>query len=369
MSNLLHVSANIYSGINKTDHNYRIWNELAKGFDKYYLFARSTRNKFETYKEDNITLILIPKIVTPARIFIFSSFLILFYIRRLKITHILCQSAIFGGTAAILAKKIFNVPVMIEIHGEEYFRLMNSQNKYLKSVSKVLISIYKSADKVRSLNPFMTKKLYDLGIIDNVVEIFNRVNLELFDQIKTDFKIKNDSFNIVSVGRFVKEKNYENLIRYLSNSDFKYHLTLIGGGELKMDYIDVIKDLIQHENVTLIDWIDQKDFISILINSDIYIQSSVSEGMPRTIVEAMALQMPIISTKVGSIEGVLENEVNGLLVSTQEDEIIRAIHRLYNSETLRSKLAYKARKDVIEKYEWNSVFKKYRKELISMQIL
>lgn len=369
MSNLLHVSANIYSGINKADHNFKIWNELAKGFDKYYLFARSTRNKFETFKEDNITLILIPKIVNPARIFIFSSFLIFFYIRRLKITHILCQSVIFGGTAAILAKKIFNIPVMIEIHGEEYFRLMNSQKIYLKSVSKVLISIYKSADKVRSLNPFMTKKLYHLGISDNVVEIFNRVNLQLFDQIKTDFKIKNDSFNIVSVGRFVKEKNYENLIKYLSRSDIKFHLTLIGGGELKTNYLDLIQDLNQHENVTLIDWIDQKDFISILINSDIYIQSSVSEGMPRTIVEAMALQMPIISTKVGSIEGVVKNEFNGLLVSTQEDEIIGAILKLYNSESLRSDLAHKARKDVIEKYEWNSIFDRYRKEILNMQIL
>lgn len=369
MSNLLHVSANIYRGINKADHNYKIWSELAKGFDDYYLFARSNCNKFETFKEDNITLILIPKIVTPSRIFILTSFLIFFYIKKLKITHILCQSAIFGGTASLLAKKIYGIPVMVEIHGEEYFRLMNTRKVYLKPLAWFLIFIYKQANKVRSLNPFMTQKLYKLGISKNVVEIFNRVNLELFSQIKTDFKLKNDSFNIVSVGRFVKEKNYENLIKYLSNSKFKYHLTLIGGGELKMNYIDVILALNQNDNVTLIDWIDQKDFINILVNSDIYIQSSVSEGMPRTIVEAMALQMPIISTKVGSIEGVVENEVNGLLVSTQEDEIIGAILKLYNSESLRSELAHKARKDVIEKYEWNSIFDRYRKEILNMQIL
>jgi glycosyltransferase involved in cell wall biosynthesis len=369
MSNLLHVSANIYKGINKADHNYKIWSELAKGFDDYYLFARSNRNKFETFKEDNITLILIPKIVTPSRIFIFSSFLIFFYIQKFKITHILCQSAIFGGTASLLAKKIYGIPVMVEIHGEEYFRLMNSKRLYLKPIGRFLIFIYKKANKVRSLNPFMTQKLYKLGISKNVTEIFNRVNLELFSQIKTDFKIKNNSINLVSVGRFVKEKNYENLIKYLSNSKFKYHLTLIGGGELKMNYINVIQDLNQQENVTLIDWIDQKDFINIIVNCDIYIQSSVSEGMPRTIIEAMSLQMPIISTKVGSIEGVVENEVNGLLVSTKENEIVGAILKLYNSESLRSELAHKARKDVIEKYEWNSIFDIYRKEILNMQIL
>lgn len=366
MGNLLHVSANIYSGINKADHNYKIWNELAKGFDKYYLFARSTRNRFETFKEDNITLILIPKIFNRASVFIFSSFLILFYIKKLKITHILCQSAIFGGSASIVAKRIFGIPVMIEIHGEEYFRVMNTQKKYLKPLSRFLIFIYKSANKVRSLNPYMTQKLHKFGIKDNVTEIFNRVNLELFNKVKSNYQIQDDIFNIVSVGRFVKEKNYENLIKYLSESDIKFHLTLIGGGELKTNYLDLIQDLNQHENVTLIDWINQKDFISILVNSDIYIQSSISEGMPRTIVEAMALQMPIISTKVGSIEGVIENEVNGLLVSTQEEEIIGAILRLYNSESLRRSLAQTARKNVIEKYEWNSIFDKYRNELISM---
>lgn len=368
MSNLLHISANIYSGINKADHNYKIWSELAKGFDKYYLFARSTRNKFETFKEDNITLILIPKIVNEVRIFILSSFLIFFYIKKLKITYILCQSAIFGGTASIVAKRIFGIPVMIEIHGEEYFRLMDTQKLYLKPFSWFLIFIYKRANKVRSLNPYMTQKLYNSGIKNNVTEIFNRVNLQLFNQIKTDFQAQNESINIVSVGRFVKEKNYENLIKYLSRSDIKFHLTLIGGGELKTKYLELIQDLNQHENFTLIDWIDQKDFISILINSDIYIQSSISEGMPRTIVEAMALQMPIISTKVGSIEGVIENEVNGLLVSIREDEIIGAILRLYNSESLRSELAHNARKNVIEKYEWNSNFNKYRSEIISMKL-
>ena len=84
MSNLLHLSANIYHGINKADHNYKIWRELSKGFDEYYLFARSSRNKFETFKEDNITLILIPKIVNPARVFILSSFLVFFLYQKIK---------------------------------------------------------------------------------------------------------------------------------------------------------------------------------------------------------------------------------------------------------------------------------------------
>lgn len=366
MTNLLHVSPNQFAGINIANHTCKIWLELAKGFDNYYILARSKTNKFEKFKHDNITLILIPKVVNKSSIFIITSFLIFFYIKKLKITHILCQSAIFGGAACVLAKKIFKLRLMIEIHGEEYFRILNSNNFIIKFFAKNLIYIYKSADKVRSLNKYMTAKLLKHNISENVVEIYNRVNLDVFNVVKNDFKIKDETVKIVSVGRFVKEKNYTNLIKYLSKSGLKYHLTLIGGGTLKEEYIDVIKKSNIENNVTLIDWINQEDFVKIVVNNDIYIQSSVSEGMPRTIVEAMAMQLPIISTRVGSIEGVLEDGINGLLVSTSENEIIDALTKMANSEDLRTKLAKQAYYDASVKYNWNDMFDLYRREIKSM---
>ena len=366
MNNLLHISPNQFGSIETSGHTAKIWEELSNGFDNYYVFARSKHNKFEKYQKGKVNLILIPKIINKSTIFIFTSFLLLFYIKRLKITHILCQSVIFGGPACLLAKKTFKIPVMIEIHGEEYFRILDSKRFSVKLIGKLLINIYKTADKVRSLNGYMTEKLKQHGVNQNVIEIYNRVNLDLFNEIKEDYKIEGQAIKLVSVGRFVKEKNYENLIRYLSNSNFKYHLTLIGGGELKSNYIDLIKDLNQHRNITLIDWIEQKEMITTLLESDLYIQSSISEGMPRTIVEAMALQMPIISTNVGSIRGVIENEINGLLVEPNEMSIISAIKKMIELESLRESLARQGRNDVIEKYEWNSVFNKYRNEIITM---
>ena len=80
----------------------------------------------------------------------------------------------------------------------------------------------------------------------------------------------------------------------------------------------------------------------------------------------MALQLPIVSTNVGSISGVVKNEVNGLLVEPNEIAIIDAVKKMVNSESLRESLAKQGRKDVVEKYEWNKVFYKYRWEIISM---
>lgn len=365
MINLLHVSPNKYKALNTSDHTYKIWVELSKGVDNYYVLARSEKNKFEKFKNNNITLILIPKIINQARIFIFTSYIVLFYIKKLKITHILCQSAIFGGMACILAKKIFKIPVMLEIHGEEYFRIMDSKKTLVQGLASILKKIYLSADKVRSLNEYMTEKLTKHGISKNVVEIYNRVNLDLFNQIKENYK-SGEKFKLVSVGRFVKEKNYENLILYLKNSGIKFHLTLIGGGPLKTNYISLMNKLDLEKNIVLIDWIQQKEFIKMLLDGDLYIQPSISEGMPRTILEAMALQMPIVSTNVGSIKGVVKNEMNGLLVEPNKIEIIGAIKKMMDSESLRETLAKQGRKDVLKKYEWNLVFTKYRNEIITM---
>lgn len=365
MNNLLHVSANQFSSIGSSGHTYEIWKEISKGFDNYYILARSKTNKFEKYQHENITLILIPKIIDKASIFVLTSIVVLYYVKKYKISHILCQSAIFGGAVCILAKKIYKIPVMMEIHGEEYFRIMDSKKIGIKYIGAILKKIYRASSKVRSLNSFMTDKLKKHGINNNVVEIYNRVNLNLFNEVKENFK-SSETFKLTSVGRFVQEKNYENLICYLKNSGIKFHLTLIGGGSLKDNYNRLIKKLDLEKNVVLLDWVQQKEFIGILLNSDLYIQSSISEGMPRTIIEAMALQMPIISTNVGSISGVIKNEANALLVEPNEFAIISAVKKMINSESLRESLARQARKDVLEKYEWDTVFAKYRYEITSM---
>jgi glycosyltransferase involved in cell wall biosynthesis len=143
---------------------------------------------------------------------------------------------------------------------------------------------------------------------------------------------------------------------------------LIGGGPLKNEYEKYISENKINSKITLIDWIEQKDMIDMIVNSDIYIQSSVSEGMPRTILEAMALGMPIISTNVGSIEGVLKNGENAIVINPNKaDELVDAIEKLINNDELRKNIALKGYRDVVEKYEWSKVFELYRNEIKNME--
>jgi glycosyltransferase involved in cell wall biosynthesis len=361
---LLHVSANTYSPLNgKHHHTKNIWKELAKGFDEYHILARGEKNNYSYSNEGNMHLHLIPRITQKSKIFFFSSFWMFWIIKKYKISHLLSQCSIIGGFTATLASKFYKIPLMVEIHGEEYFRFLEKDS----FIVKVMKYTFNNAIKIRSLNNEMTKKLKKYNIEKNVVEIPNRVNLNIFNEQKNDFSIANQ-IKFISVGRFVWEKDYLNLIKALHNTNIDFHLTLIGGGPLKNEYEKYISKNKLDSKIVLIDWIEQKDMIDMIVNSDIYIQSSVSEGMPRTIVEAMSLQMPIISTNVGSIEGVLVNGKNAVVINPNKiDELVDAIAKLINDDKLRETIALQGYKDVVEKYEWNKVFELYRNEIKIMR--
>jgi len=364
MAKLLHISPNIYPPLDGPHHHTKnIWKELAKGFDEYHILARSETNKYSFSQEGNIYLHLVPKITKKSKIFFFTSFWMFYIIKKYKITHLLSQCPIVGGFSASIASRFFKIPLMVEIHGEEYFRFFYN-NSFVVPLMKFT---FENAKKIRSLNQEMTNKLMSFVINKNkIVEIPNRVNLNIFNLPKENFKL-HKPVKLISVGRFVKEKNYLNLIKALSESNIDFHLTLIGGGILKQQYLNLIKEKKLENKIKLIDWIEQKEMIKILRNADIYIQFSISEGMPRTIVEAMAMRLPIISTDVGSIKGVLVNKKNSIVIKPDKDELIKALHLLINNDSLRKNIALKAYKDVLEKYEWNKVFELYRNEIKSMK--
>ncbi len=363
---LLHVSALLFSGFKEAGFNTQNWIELSKGFDELHLLARNSSNNIKKEQSGNIFLHLMPKIGRSSVFGLLTLPYLFILIRQKRITHLLCQSAIFGGIYAIWASKLYNIPVLVEIHGEEYFKYLESNRKRHLPLKWIIRYVYRNATKIRSLNLAMTNKLARSGFSKNVVEVPNRVNLTTFYPPKSDFKIE-APIKIISVGRFVKEKNYTQLIRVLAGSGLDFELCLIGGGPLKAEYEQIIADFNLASRIVLIDWINQQEMIQRIISADLYVQFSLSEGMPRTILEAMALKMPIISTNVGSIEGVINDGVNGLVLRGDFDAtLLKAIHTLIADEELRMAIADQAYQDVVSKYEWTRMYELYRKELLTM---
>lgn len=365
MQKLLHISSNEYPPLTVNHTTKKIWLELATGFEEYHILARSKDNKFHTYVEGNIFLHLVPNF-KKSRSFFFTSLYMLKIMKKHKIDIILSQCPLIGGYVASLYSKIMKIPIMVEIHGMEYFRILKSEKFLNKFLSKMILFSLKNATKVRSLSSQMTKMLEEYSIKENVVIIPNRVNKKLFNLPKENNFIEN-KVKVISVGRFVWEKSYEVAIESIieMREEYDIELTLIGGGPLLKKYKEIS---CEKKYIKFINWLPQEEFVPLLNQSDIYIQPSVSEGMPRTILEAMAMRLPIIASDVGAIPGIISNSINGLLIEPKNKSALKkSLELLISDSELRETIAYNGYLDATNKYEWEVVFKKYKDELNSMK--
>lgn len=363
MVNLLHISANEFPPLGNDHSTKKIWIELAKGFDEYHILGRAQDNKFHYYNEGNIHLHLVPKLLK-APSFAITSFYMVKIIKKYNINLLLSQCPILGGFTANIIKKVLNIPVFQEIHDTYYFELFKSKKMKDKLLAKITMFSIKNATKVRALNQMMETMILELYRNANTVVIENRVDISRFNTNKKN-NVLHDPISVTSIGTFVFRKGYHTAIKTIKSLSEKHNisLTLIGGGKDKEMLVTLAEG---YTNIKLYDRLPQEKLVEILEETDIYIQPSIREGMPRTILEAMAMKLPVITTNVSTIPGTIINGVNGLIVEPEdEQQLENAIIKLIKDADLRKEIVNNAYADVVKKFEWNSAFAQYRNELLN----
>jgi glycosyltransferase, family 1 len=365
MRRALHISPNIYDNISSESSTKRIWIELSKEYDEYHILGRSRDCKYHFYQEGKLVLHTVPNLLNKTYPFFFTSFLYLQkMLKKYQFNIIVSQCPLFGGYAAVKlsAKK---VPILVEMHGFFYFNILESNKLHNKLLSYFIRYSYNNCTAIRALNFAMKEKMILNKIKSNNISIVeNRVDLSIFNKPKKNQKI-NDCIKLLSIGNFEEVKGHRYALEALTVLSKKYNhisLTLVSGGSLKKKYRAYAEQ--NRINVKLIDKCSQEELVKIMYESNIYIHTSIREGMPRVILEAMAMKLPVISSKAGFIEGTLSNGINGLLTDIGDvNGVVQAVEWLIKNEELRISLTEKAYQDVLEKYEWNKCFNRYRKLL------
>jgi glycosyltransferase involved in cell wall biosynthesis len=369
LNKIFHISANQYPQLPENHHSKVIWNELSKTCDEYHIFARSLDMSFSHTKEGKLHLHLVPCFGSRQFVFLFLSMLLPFYFMKYKTTHVIVQCPVLGGFIAAAFKKIFKYELFVEIHGEHYFLpvkaglLGDIHHNFFKKITRFSL---KRADKIRSLSSTMSESLvaiYGNNIANKITIIPNRVDLDIFNIVKSEYEIETD-LKVISVGRFSKLKNHSNLIKDLYASGIKFHLTIVGSGELKSEFYALAESLGSINDLTVLENIPHSELSEILPLNDVYIHYSLSEGVPRAILEAMACGLPVISTNVGYINDLLEHQVNSIVIDLPyKENLIDSLPILIDSALQRKILGRNARLTIEKNHEWNLVFDLYREEI------
>lgn len=123
-------------------------------------------------------------------------------------------------------------------------------------------------------------------------------------------------------------------------------LILAGNGDLESAH-RLIAKLNLTDKISMLEWLDPQHRDELLATADAFILPSYNEGLPMSMLEAMAWGLPAIVTPVGGIPEVIRHNRNGLLVEPgNQPQLIQAMQQLINDEALRLSLGRAARHSV-----------------------
>lgn len=153
-----------------------------------------------------------------------------------------------------------------------------------------------------------------------------------------------DWFNVVIVGRVDTVKGHQLAIEAVAapNMPTNVHLHIVGTGPDEPALQVLAETRAVAHRVHFLGF--KRDVYSYLAHCQVLLMPSLHEGLPYTLLEAMALGVPIIASQVGGLAEVLQNSVTALLVSPRDTKAFsQAIRRLYDDPKLGFQLAERAR--------------------------
>ena len=327
---------------------------------RYFFPAKWQRLAYGAGIPTNIKNSLFAKIQLPF-------LLIAFFISTVKeIKHyniIHCHWAI-AGLIGVIAGKLYNKRVVLMMHGAEVFVL--GKNPILKFVLK-------NVDYLISNSTFTEKKTLEVYPVANHQVISPGVDIKRFypqkkiPNLRKILNISEEDIFILAIGKFIPRKGFEYLIKAFNIIANKRKITNIklrigGRGPLKKKYETMIKEYGLNSCISFLGYIKDEEIPSYYTEADIFVLPSIiddrgdTEGLGVVLLEALACQTPCIASKVGGILDVIQKGENGFLVEQKNPvDLVGKILNLAQDENLRKKMGKRGSKNVLEKFNWNSI--------------
>lgn len=290
-----------------------------------------------------------------------------------KVDLVHCSLAWTPSFLAIIAKKEHNSPVLITEHGVAFRELVLYYNGYLEDyptkifwkimASNIVKTIYHIADLITPVCNFNATWEKRLGVTNEKIQvIYNGINIDKFSPKKIAKLDKRPT--VVFVGRLEIFKDIICLLQAINyvRKDIPDVKCLIYGSSRDLNYstncLNALKELELENHVSFMGSTDKPEDAYNM--ADVIAMSSLSEGFPFSVIEAMACGKPIVSSDVGGVRESLEN--CGILVgSRRPKEFAKALITLLNDEGLRNKLGRLAVHKVHQEFTFGKSVEQYRK--------
>lgn len=226
------------------------------------------------------------------------------------------------GPLGFFLSKLFRIKNILSLLGGDIYDPSKKSSPHNSFYMRLVVrNLLNQADRVVALSSDIRKnavRFYKpekgITVITNSYEPF------VFESVpRISLGLQENNRYLISIGRVVPRKGFDYLIKSLALLDNDVELLIIGDGTEKEALTALSRELGLSERVHLLGEVSEEEKFQYLSNADIYVLSSLHEGLGIVLQEAMQVGLPIVATNYGGQVDLIEDKVNGLLVEPRNE--------------------------------------------------
>ena len=241
----------------------------------------------------------------------------------------------------------------IEVKGLRYLlsKMMLRSTGY-----PLTLKLLRRSDKITAVSKGVAQELKGYGLNPDGVDVIrNGVDETVFVPAQK----KNEDRYILCTGRLTTRKGLFDLIecgRYVRDKYTDVQFVITGKGELLSKLKARVEELDIKDKFIFTGFVDRENLIKLYQNATIFVLPSHYEGLPTTIIEAMACGLPVVATDISGNVDVIENGKNGILIPPKSPKkMAGVISTLLEDEVMRELLGKNARATIEKRFTWNII--------------
>lgn len=203
----------------------------------------------------------------------------------------------------------------------------------------------------------------NLVLLENAIDAEDYARRRSVPEAKAALGFPTAGLLVGAVGRLSDEKGFDILIRSvhaLLQSGLDVRLVIVGEGGERANLERLIGELGLQDRVKLAGW--QADVRGYFEAMDVFALSSYREGLPNVVLEAMALEVPVVATRVNGVPRLVQDGRNGFLVNAGNvDDLTTALLALLGDAELRSRFRAAGRRTVEGRYSFRTRMEKMKR--------
>lgn len=286
-----------------------------------------------------------------------------FYSFKHSIDFIQAYFAVPAGWVAWVIKMLRGIPYAVYFGGSDIPGANPSRYKHVYPfLTPLLRAIWRGAEFRTVCSAELVRLGKQADPASEFILIPNGVETGRFKPIA---RLENPKVKILFIGRLIERKGFQRVIKALPRlrelTKVPFVVEVVGSGAFRGKLDEMAEDLKVTDLIQYVGTVPYDQLEKSYQYADIFVLTSLYEGMPAVILEAMGCGLPIVASNVGGNNEIVKEGENGFLISGEESEkLAQNLATLINSSERRQKMGQKSR-EMAMKYDWKNIMEEYNK--------